>query len=343
MKQFRILDFGFWIKIPEHNRISPLAICTFLFALCVSAEAQLPKKTPQIGLLVLGSFEAFTPLHKALTDGLREFGYIDRRNIAVESRFADGKAERLPDLAAELVRLKLDLILTLTNSETSVLKQATTTIPIVMVHTTDPIDAGFITSLARPGGNITGLSMSASPELQAKRLELLKEIVPGLSRVAILRQANVPGRLRFAALEHAARRLKVVLQFVDIHGPDDFESAFATMHRNRAEAFLISGGPVTWMRREKIAKLAVKNRLSGSHSLREYAEEGLIMTYGPNLEALYRHAATYVDKILEGARPAELPVEQPTKFELLINLKTAKQIGLAIPKIVLARADRVIK
>jgi hypothetical protein len=205
VKQFRILDFGFWIKIPEHNRISPLAICTFLFALCVSAEAQLPKKTPQIGLLVLGSFEAFTPLHKALTDGLREFGYIDRRNIAVESRFADGKAERLPDLAAELVRLKLDLILTLTNSETSVLKQATTTIPIVMVHTTDPIDAGFITSLARPGGNITGLSMSASPELQAKRLELLKEIVPGLSRVAILRQANVPGRLRFAALEHAAR------------------------------------------------------------------------------------------------------------------------------------------
>jgi len=314
------------------------------FALGVSTEAQLPKKIPQVGLLVLGSSEAFTPLRMALTEGLREFGYIDGRSIAIESRFADGRMERLSDLAAELVRLKLDVILTITNSETSALKQTTKTIPIIMVHTTDPIDAGFITSLARPGGNITGLSMSASPELLAKRLELLKEIVPRLSRLAILRQANVPGRLEsFAALEHAARKLKVAIQLVDIYAPDDFENAFATMVRNRAEAFLISGGPVTWMRRDKIAELAVKNRLPGSHSLREYAEDGLLMTYGANLEALYRHAATYVDKILKGTKPADLPVEQPTKFELVINLKTAKQIGLTIPPNVLARADRVIK
>ena len=207
----------------------------------------------------------------------------------------------------------------------------------------DPVDAGLIASLAQPGGNITGLSMSASPELLAKRLELLKEVVPRLSRLAILRQADVPGRVEsLAALEQAARKLKVAVEFVDVHGPDDFESAFATMIRNRAEGFLISGGPVTWMRRQKIAELAVKNRLPGSHSLQEYAEAGLLMTYGANLEALYRRAATYVDKILKGAKPAELPVEQPTKFELVINLKAAKQI-LIIPPNVLARADRVIK
>jgi putative ABC transport system substrate-binding protein len=321
-----------------------LALSGMLFALCVPVEAVQPKKHPQIGLLVLGSSEAFTPLRKALAEGLRELGYIEGRNIAIEYRFADGNTERLPALAAELVRLKLDVIMTITNSETSVLKQATTTTPIVMVHTSDPVDAGLIASLAQPGGNITGLSMSASPELLAKRLELLKEVVSRLSRLAILRQADVPGRVEsFAALEQAARKLKVAVQFVDVHGPDDFESAFATMIRNRAEGFLISGGPVTWMRRQKIAELAVKNRLPGSHSLREYAEAGLLMTYGANLEALYRRAATYVDKILKGAKPAELPVEQPTKFELVINLKTANKIGLRLPPNVLARADKVIR
>jgi putative ABC transport system substrate-binding protein len=320
------------------------ALCAMLLALCSSAEAQEPAKMSRIGVLVLGTSEAFTPLHKALEEGLRELGYVERRNIVIEYRFADGRTARLRDLATELVRLKLDVILAITNSETAVLKQATTTTPIVMVHTSDPVDAALIHSLARPGANITGLSISASPELLAKRLELLKEVIPKVSRLAILRQADVPGRAEsFAAVENAARQLKVVVQFVDVHGPDEFESAFATMIRNRAEAFLIAGGPVTWMRRHKIAELAAKNRLPGSHTLQEYAEAGLLMTYGPNLEALYRRAAVYVDKILKGAKPADLPVERPTKFELVINLKTAKQIGLTIPPNVLARADRVIR
>ena len=340
-----------------------LALSGMLFALCVPVEAVQPKKHPQIGLLVLGTSEAFTPLRKALAEGLPELGYIEGRNIAIEYRFADGKTERLPDLAAELVRLKLDVMMTITNSETSVLKQATTTTPIVMVHTSDPVDSGLIASLAQPGGNITGLSISASPELLAKRLELLKEIVPRLSRLAILRQADVPGRVEsFVAVEQAARKLKVAVQFVDVHSSDDFESAFATMIRNRDEGFLISGGPVTWMRRQKIAELAVmqisplfmdhrkriielaaKRRIPVMYEDNMFPDAGGLMSYGPNHANLYRRAATYVDKILKGAKPADLPVEQPTRIELVFNLKAAKQIGLMIPPNVLARADRVIR
>jgi putative ABC transport system substrate-binding protein len=242
------------------------------------------------------------------------------------------------------VRLKPDVIVTGTNSEIAALKQVTTTIPIVMVHAAGPVEDGFIASLARPGGNITGLSMTASPELLAKRLELLKEMVPKLSRVAVLQQANVPGRAAsYDALKDAARKLNVRISFADVRSPDDIEKAFATMIRNRAEAFLISGGPVTWMRRQQIADLALKNRLPGTHSLREYTEAGLLFSYGVNLEALFRRAATYVDKILKGAKPADLPVEQPAKFEFVINLKTAKQLGLTIPPNVLVRADRVIR
>jgi putative ABC transport system substrate-binding protein len=315
-----------------------------LFALGSSVEAQQARKLYRIGLLALATPDQYAPLRKVFEEGLRELGYVEGKNFIMESRFADGISERLSNLAIELVRLKPDVIVTGTNSEIAALKQVTTTIPIVMVHAAGPVEDGFIASLARPGGNITGLSMTASPELLAKRLELLKEMVPKLSRVAVLQQANVPGRAAsYDALKDAARKLNVRISFADVRSPDDIEKAFATMIRNRAEAFLISGGPVTWMRRQQIADLALKNRLPGTHSLREYTEAGLLFSYGVNLEALFRRAATYVDKILKGAKPADLPVEQPAKFEFVINLKTAKQLGLTIPPNVLVRADRVIR
>jgi len=326
------------------KKTTALTLSALLYAFCVAAQAQQPVKMYRVGLLALATFEQYAPLREVLEGGLRELGYVEGKNIIFERRFADGRTEGLSDLATELVRLKLNVIVTGTNSEIAALKHATATIPIVMVHASGPVEDGFITSLARPGGNITGLSMTASPELLAKRLEILKEMLPRLSRAAVLRQANVPGRVAaHSALEEAARKLRVTLQFVDVQSPDDIESAFAAMIRNRAEAFLISGGPVTWMRRQQIAELALKNRLPGTHSLREYTEAGLLFSYGVNLEALFRRAATYVDKILKGAKPADLPVEQPTKFEFVINLKTAKQIGVTIPQSVLYRADKVIR
>ncbi len=326
------------------KKIVVFLLAILILAFANFADAQQPGKMYRIGFLWLATPEPVAPLRKALVDGLRELGYVEGRNIAVENRFADGKTERLPDLAAELVRLKLDVILAGPSSEITTLKQATTTIPIVMVHPTEPVEAGFITSLAQPGGNITGLSLSASPELQTKHLALLKEVVPRVSRVTILRQANVPGRIAsFAAVEDAARKMNVTLQFVDVRGPDDFERAFTTMIRNRAQAFMIFGGALFWMRRQQIGELAVKNRLPGTHSLREYAEAGLLMTYGANLEALYRRAAFYVDRILKGTKPPDLPVEQPMKFEFVINLKTANQLGLTIPQWTLMKADKVIR
>jgi putative ABC transport system substrate-binding protein len=315
-----------------------------LFVLGSSVEAQQARKLYRIGLLALATPDQYAPLRKVFEEGLSELGYAEGKNFIMERRYAEGRTEGLSDLATELVRLKLDVIVTGTNSEIAALKHATATIPIVMIHANGPVEDGFITSLARPGGNITGLSMTASPELLAKRLEILKEMLPRLSRAAVLRQANVPGRAAsHSALEDAARKLRVTLQFVDVQSPDDIESAFAAMIRNRAEAFLISGGPVTWMRRQQIAELALKNRLPGTQSLREYTEAGLLFSYGVNLEALFWRAATYVDKILKGAKPADLPVEQPTTFEFVINLKTAKQIGITIPPNVLARADKVIR
>jgi putative ABC transport system substrate-binding protein len=324
-----------------------IVICLLIAALLATSslvKAQQTGRVYRLGLLALATPDQYAPLRKVFEEGLRELGYVEGKNFIMESRFADGRSERLSNLAIELVRLKPDVIVTGTNSEIAALKQATTTIPIVMVHAAGPVEDKFITSLARPGGNITGLSMTASPELLAKRLELLKEMIPRLSRVALLQQANVPGRVAsHEALKDAARKLKVKISFADVKSPDDIEKAFVTMIRNRAEAFLISGGPVTWMRRQQIAELALKNRLPGTHSLREYTEAGLLFSYGVNLEALFHRAATYVDKILKGAKPADLPVEQPAKFEFVINLKTAKRIGLTIPPNVLVRADRVIR
>jgi putative ABC transport system substrate-binding protein len=240
------------------------------------------------------------------------------------------------------VRLRPDLIVTGGNSSIAALKQATTTVPIVMVWVFDPVGAGLVTSLARPGGNITGASLSTGPEFMAKQMEILNEVVPKVSRVAILRQTGRAGA-ETGALESAARKRGLTILFADVRTPSDIEGAFAAMTRGRAGALLILGGGMTYMSRQQIADLAVQHRLPGIHLLREYAEAGLLLTYGPSSVAQYRRAATYVDKILGGAKPGDLSVERPTKFELVINLKTAKALGLTIPPSLLQRADQVIE
>jgi len=305
------------------------------------ARAQQAAKVYRIGFLALTTAEAIAPQLNALKDGLRALGYIEGRNIVFESRYADGRLERLPDLAAELVTLRVDVIVAGANPGIAATKRATVTIPIVMGNAVDPVGNTFIASLARPGGNITGLSFDASQDILGKNVATLKEVVPKLSRVGVLRQ--VESGTNFAVLEAAARQLNVTLEVVDVRNPDDFEDAFATMIGKRAGALIVVGGPLTYMRRQQIAELALKNRLPGIHPLREYAQAGLLISYGPSLPDLYRRAATYVDKILRGAKPADLPVEQPTKFELVINLKTAKALGLTIPPSLLARADEVIQ
>jgi putative ABC transport system substrate-binding protein len=260
----------------------------------------------------------------------------------VERRYAAFKYDRLPDLAAELVRLKPDVIVTGGNPSIAALKQATTTVPIVMAWAIDPVGTGLVTSLTRPGGNITGSTLSTGPEFIATQLEILNEIVPKLSRVAILRQTGRSGA-ETTALESAARKLGLTILFADVRTPNDIEGAFATMTRSRAGAFLILGGSMTYVSRQQIADLAVQHRLPGIDLLREYAEAGLLLTYGPNAVAQYRRTASYVDKILKGAKPADLLVQLPTKFDLVINLKTAKALGLAIPPLLLGRADQLIE
>ena len=318
-----------------------------LLAAPLAVEAQQAGRMYRIGYLYEGAppDQAPSPLRsplRALEETLRELGYVEGRNLVVERRFAAFKYDRLPDLAAELVRLKPDLIVTGGNPSIAALKQATTTVPIVMTWTIDPVGAGLVTSLARPGGNITGLSLSTGPEFIAKQLEILNEIVPKLSRVAILRQTGRAGA-ETAALESAARKLGLTILFADVRTPNDIEGAFAAMTRSRAGALLILGGSMTWVSRQQIADLAVQHRLPGIHFFREYAEAGLLLTYGPNSADNYRRAATYIDKILKGARPADLPVQEPTKFELVINLKTAEALGLTIPQSLLLRADEIIQ
>ena len=313
----------------------------FLFIARSIAEAQPAAKVYRIGILLVPTAETVAPSVRALTEGLRDLGYVEGRNIVFERRYADGRLERLPDLAAELVRLRVDVIVTGSNVHVAAAKRATATIPIVMVAAGDPVGAGFVASLARPGGNITGLTTEASREIQAKNLTLLKEIVPNLSRVGLLGQ--VLSQDNFAALEAAAPQLNVALEVVDIRSPDDFERAFATMVGKRVGAVIVGGGPLTYMRRQQIADFALKYRLPAIQVLNEFAEAGLLMTYGPNLPDMYRRAASYVAKILGGAKPGDLPVEQPTKFELVINLKTARALDLTIPQTVLLRADKVIQ
>jgi putative ABC transport system substrate-binding protein len=325
------------------KKIISFALGTLLFALCMSADAQQPKNVPRIGFLGFTSLSGIAARIEAFRQGLRELGYVDGKNIVIEYRYAEGKLDRLSELAAELVRLKVDVIVTSGPSVTRAVKEATTTIPIVMGFDTDPVGNGFVASLARPGGNITGLSV-VSPELSGKQLELLKEIVPKLSRVAVLGTSTNPGNAQaLKETELAAGAYKVQLQNLDVLSLKDIETAFRDASKGRAGAVLVLASPIIESHRTQIADLAAKNRLPAIYYAPEFVEAGGLMSYGTSFADLFRRAATYVDKILKGAKPGDLPVEQPTKFEFIINLKAAKQIGLTIPPNVLARADKVIK
>jgi len=317
--------------------------CSVLLAPCSSARAQQSKKIPRIGILVGGSASSDAARIDALLQGLRELGYVEGKNIAIEHRYAEGKPNRLNELAADLVRQNVDLIVTAGPAATGAAKQATNRIPIVMAQVNDPIGAGFVPNLNRPGGNITGLSLMA-PELSGKQLELLKEIVPKLSRVAVLGSSTQPGNVQsFREMERASGAFGVKIQFLDILGPKDVEPAFRAANKEHTDGLLLLSSPVLFINRAKIVELATKSRLPTIYYSPEYVEDGGLMTYAANVVELWRRAATYVDKILKGAKPGDLPVEQPTKFELIINLKAAKQIGLTIPANVLARADKVIR
>jgi len=306
------------------------------------AEAQQDKKVPRIGFLSATSPSAIAARVEGFRRGLRELGYMEG-NIVIEWRYAEGKLGRLSELAAELVSLKVDVIVSAGPPPTRAAKEATATIPIVMAMDTDPVGMGFVTSLARPGGNITGLS-TLLPEIGGKRLELLKEIIPKLSRVAVLGTSTSPTYApSMREIELAAKPLKVQVQHLDVLDSKDIETAFRAANKGRAQAFLMLGSPILDFARPHVADLAVKNRLPAIYPQIEYTEAGGLMYYGANTPDLFRRAATYVDKILKGAKPADLPVEQPTKFELVINLRTAKQIGVTIPPNVLVRADRVIR
>ena len=306
-------------------------------------QAQQPRKIPRIGFLS-ATFPFNVPARlEAFRQGLRELGYVENKNIVVEYQYGEGKLDRLPTLLNELVRLKVDVIVTAGPSPTRAAKKATVTIPIVMAWDYDPVGNGFVSSLARPGGNITGLSTLAL-EISGKQLEILKEIVPKLSRVAVLGTSTVPGNEdALRATEFAAEALKVQLQYLEIRDRKDIESVFQAARKGRVDAVLALASRVLVSDRTQVANLAVKSRLPVIYGESEHVEAGGLMTYGVSITDLFRRAATYVDKILKGVKPADLPVEQPTKFELVINLRAAKQIGLTIPPSVLARADKVIR
>jgi putative ABC transport system substrate-binding protein len=314
-----------------------------LLAVVVMVEAQQPTKVPRIGFLGFTSLSAIAARIEAFQQGLREFGYVEGKNIVVEYRSAEGELDRLPELAAELVRLKVEVIVTSGPSVTRAVKEATTTIPIVMGFDTDPVGNGFVASLARPGGTITGLSV-VSPEISGKQLQLLKEIVPKLSHVAVLGASTNPGNAQaLKEMELAAGAYKMQLQYLNVLSPKDIETAFRDASKGRAGAVLVMASPLIEAHRTQITDLAAKNRLPAIYYAPEFVEAGGFMSYGTSFPDLFRRAATYVDKILKGAKPADLPVEQPKKFEFIINLKAAKQIGLTIPQWVLVKADRVIK
>jgi len=325
------------------NILRFLAIIVTLVGCGAIAEAQQPKKVPQIGFLSSRTSDAEKSRLAAFQQGLRELGYLGGKNIAIEYRYAEGNFEKLPELAAELVRLKVDVLVTTGAPAAHAAKNATSVIPIVMGNAADPVGTGLVASLARPGGNITGLS-DFNEGVITKRLELLKEVVPTASRVAILlNPANPTNPLQLKETRAAAPALGVTLLSLEVKGPDDIDRAFRAMRKERAGSLIVFGDPMIETHRRRVAELAVKNRLPAIYAQRTWVDAGGLMSYGTNFDDLYRRAATYVDKILKGAKPADLPVEQPMKFELVINLKTAKQIGLTIPPNVLARADKVIK
>ena len=323
-----------------------LGLSVIAFGLVVAgsvAQAQQPVKVPLIGFLSAASPSTIADRLEGFRQGLRELGYVERKNIVIECRYAEGKPDRIPMLAAELVRLKVDVILSGGSQVTHPAKEATATIPIVMTNDNDPVAEGSVASLARPGGNVTGLS-NLAPEISGKQLELLKEIVPGLSHAAVIGTSAEPSNAQMLReVEIAAGALRVQLQRIAVRGPKDIETAFRDASKGRAGAVLVLVSLVTTAHRTQLVELALKSRLPAIFPQSEFVEAGGLMYYGANVADLFWRAATYVDKILKGAKPADLPVEQPTKFELVINLKTAKQIGLTIPPNVLARADKVIR
>ena len=302
------------------------------------AEAQSAAVAYRVGYFTYGTPDQVAPLLREFTEGLRGLGYIEGRNIIIERHYGDGTQNRLPDLAADVVRSRVDVIVTGTNPMAAAAKRATATIPIVMVGTLDPVGTGLVANLARPGGNVTGLCIDASAEMSSKNLGLLAEMVPRLSVIGVLRQAGY----QVVDLEAAAQQLKMELYVVDVRTIDELENAFQRMGRKQVGAVLIRGS-LFYVRRQQVADLALKYRLPATHALKEYAQAGLLLTYGANLPDLYRRAAGYVDRIVKGAKPSDLPVEQPTKFELVINLKTAKALGLTVPPKLLFTADEVIE
>jgi len=325
-----------------------LVLGALLFALCVSGSAQQPAKIPRIGFLVSGLPSGVAPRIQAFQQGLQKLGYLEGKTIIIEYRYAEGKLETLPEFADELVRLKVDIIVTDTSNAIEVVKNATKTIPVVFTTANDPVGDGQVASLARPGGNLTGLSILAL-DLNGKRLELLKEAFPNVSRAGFLTTTGTTigqqhlAEQRFKAAEAAAKGLGLRLQFVGAKSAEDLESVINSAKRAGVQALLAHPSSFVVTNRGRIIELAIKNRLPVIYGSRDHAEAGALMSYGPDLVDNYRRAATYVDKILKGAKPGDLPVEQPMKFELVINLKTAKQIGLTIPPNVLARADKVIR
>src|SRR5262245_12102309 len=308
----------------------------------LAAHAQSPRKMARIGWLGAGSRTASRHLVEAFLQGLRELGYVEGQTFAMEYRWAEGRQERLPELAVELVRLELDVLVALSTPVALAAKNATQTIPIVMMAI-DAVGLGLIDSLSRPGGNVTGLSY-LSGEIIAKRLQLLKELVPGLARVGVLSNPLAPSHpILWKETEVAAQRLGVALEALEVRQPEDFEAAFSTAKQRNAQALLAFEDPLTFPYRSQITALAASNRLPAMYAVREYPDAGGLMSYGANIVQLFRGPATYVDKILKGAKPADLPVEQPTKFELVINLKAAKALGLEVPPLLIAQADALIE
>jgi len=318
------------------------APCSLLLALCFPSEAQQPKKVPRIGYLSSGSTNP--DFREAFWQGLRDLGYVEGKNIVIEYRSAEGKFDRLPELTAELIGLKVDVLLATNSTAARGARKVNTTIPIVVANAGDPIGTGLVVSLARPGGNVTGLT-NYSPELLGKRLELLREVVPKVSRFCFLNVADSAiSSVILKDAEVAAQALGVKLQSIEVRNSNpDFEGAFRVMVKERIGAVITSPSPLIFFHRKRVSDLLEQNRIPAVHPYSQFADNGGLMSYGPNIPDLYRRAATYVDKILKGRKPADLPVEQPMKFELIINLKAAKQIGLTIPDSVLFRADKVIK
>ena len=318
-------------------------LLTVLLPTLSSAEAQQPMKAPRVGLLLQGTSTSLMTRLEGFQQGLRERGYVEGKNIALEQRFDDDREERLPALAADLARLRVDIIVAAATPAVKAAKQATATVPIIIVHSADPVALGLVASLARPGGNVTGLS-SASPDYSGKQLELLKEAVPKLSRIAILWNAANPGTaIAFREMQDAVRVLKLSVQSLEVRRSEDLAPAFKNVPKQRGMGLVTLLDPLVVSQRARIVELASESRLPAIYPTKEFVEAGGLMSFGADLTDSYRRAAIFVDKILKGAKPAELPVEYPTKFIFTVNLKTAKQIGLTIPPNILAMADKVIK